>query len=167
MVCAATASHFCSSERQFRFPLEYGGQRTPTAQWTVTGSGACVISSEGKGPKIVASTVGRVIDYGVVDANNMGAAMAPAAADTLITHFKELNTNVDDYDLIGTGDLGVLGTRAFKDLVWEKGYDIENALLCGNITGGKCVTEIGCFRGQVDYTEIELLRNKYQELIVR
>ena len=103
-VCAMTSSHFCSAERQFRLPLEYGGQRTPTAQWTVTGAGALLLTSEGEGPYVTHVTTGRIRDAGVTDANNMGAAMAPAAYDTLRALFSDTRTSPADYDLIVTGD---------------------------------------------------------------
>jgi stage V sporulation protein AD len=121
---AVTSSHFCSSERQFRFPLEYGGQRPPTSQWTVTGSGAIVLAKEGKGPYITHITPGKIIDAGVTDANNMGAAMAPAAYDTLKTHFEDLNIQPDYYDLIVTGDLGYVGSEILKDFFNNDGVDI-------------------------------------------
>ena len=98
---AVTSSHFCSSERQFRFPLEYGGQRTPTSQWTVTGSGAALIGKGGD-IKITHATVGRIVDYGIADINNMGAAMAPAAIDTITKHFSERNLPSDYFDMIVT-----------------------------------------------------------------
>ena len=133
-VCAATGSHFASAERQYRYPLELGCTRPPQAQWTVTGAGCCVISDGDKGVKIVNGTMGRVCDFGVIDVNNMGAAMAPAAADTIIGHFKDTGTVPEDYDLILTGDLGALGSRIVKDLTWEKGYDISsNHVDCGEI----------------------------------
>ncbi len=141
-VVCATSSHFSSAERQYRYPLELGCIRPPQAQWTVTGAGACVLSSEGNGPKIAAATIGKVIDYGVIDANNMGAAMAPAASDTLFTHFKETGLTPDEYDLIVTGDLGVLGSRALKDLIWEKGFDIEKQHVdCGELIYNICEDE--------------------------
>ncbi len=130
-VVCGTSSHFSSAERQYRYPLELGCTRPPQAQWTVTGAGACVIG-QGEGAKISCATVGRVIDFGVVDVNNMGAAMAPAAADTLYTHFKETGKTPDYYDVIISGDLGILGSRILTDLVWQKGYDIsKNYLDCG------------------------------------
>lgn len=130
-VVCGTSSHFSSAERQYRYPLELGCTRPPQAQWTVTGAGACVIG-QGEGAKISCATVGRVIDFGVVDVNNMGAAMAPAAADTLYTHFKETGKTPDYYDIIISGDLGILGSRILTDLVWQKGYDIsKNYLDCG------------------------------------
>ena len=119
---AMTSSHFASSERQYRFPLGYGGQRTPTAQWTVTGSGAALVQSTGRGPKIESCTIGTVVDWGIKDANNMGAAMAPAAADTIAAHFKDFNRGPDDYDLIVTGDLGVIGRALVLDLLKQQGY---------------------------------------------
>lgn len=123
---AVTSSHFCSAERQFRFPLEYGGQRTPTAQWTVTGSGAIVVGNNGQGPKISRITVGRIIDLGIKDANNMGAAMAPAAAATLEDFFCDTATKPDDYDLILTGDLGEVGSKLMKELLERDGIHIKN-----------------------------------------
>ena len=114
---AQTSSHFASSERQYRFPLGYGGQRTPTAQWTVTGSGAALVCSSGTGPRIECCTIGTVTDLGIKDANNMGAAMAPAAFQTIQAHMKDLNRTTDDFDLIVTGDLGQVG----KELLLELG----------------------------------------------
>lgn len=131
---AATASHFASAERQYRYPLEQGTTRPPQSQWTVTGAGGCLISSTGDGVKIVNGTMGKVVDFGVTDVNNMGAAMAPAAADTIIRHLRDTQTTPDDYDLILTGDLGALGSRILKDLTWEKGFDIsEKHVDCGEI----------------------------------
>jgi stage V sporulation protein AD len=131
-VLCVTSSHFCTAERQFRFPLESGSQRTPTAQWTVTGAGAVLLSSQGEGPIITHVTTGRVIDYGIKDANNMGAAMAPAAADTFKAHFKDTGKSPDDYDLIVTGDLGYFGREMTIDLLKKEGYDISNKFIdCG------------------------------------
>ncbi len=115
-VVCATSSHFCSSERQFRFPLEYGGQRPPTAQWTVTGAGS-VVSNSGKGIKIKAVQIGTITDLGITDANNMGAAMAPAASRTISTFLKDTKTSPSDYDLILTGDLGYTGTSFFMNFL--------------------------------------------------
>jgi stage V sporulation protein AD len=141
-VICATSSHFSSAERQYRYPLELGCTRPPQSQWTVTGAGSCVVSKYGSGPKITAATVGKVVDYGVVDANNMGAAMAPAAADTLYTHFKETGLKPSDYDLIVTGDLGTLGSRILKDLIWEKGFDVEMQHVdCGELIYNICESE--------------------------
>ena len=105
------SSHFCTAERQYRNPLEYGGQRTPTAQWTVTGSGAAILAREGEGPYITHVTVGKIIDKGITDTNNMGAAMAPAAYDTISAHFRDTGRSPNSYDLIVTGDLGSLGSE--------------------------------------------------------
>lgn len=127
-----TSSHFCTAERQYRFPLEYGGQRTPTAQWTVTGSGACIISNAKKGPCIARATVGSIVDYGVTDVNNMGAAMAPAAAQTLIQYFKDTNTTPNDYDQIFTGDLGELGSQLLCEILQKEHINIKaNHSDCG------------------------------------
>lgn len=123
-VLCVTSSHFCAAEKQFRFPLEYGGQRTPTSQWTVTGAGAALLGSDGKGPRITAVTTGKITDYGITDINNMGAAMAPAAAETLMAHFDDLNIAPDFYDLILTGDLGVVGSDILCDLMNKNGYNI-------------------------------------------
>ena len=122
---AITSSHFASAERQYRFPLGYGGQRTPTAQWTVTGSGCCIVSSSGKGPFVECATVGKIQDFGIKDANNMGAAMAPAAVDTIRQHFEDFGRRPQDYDLIVTGDLGVLGKQIVLEQMNLDGFDLE------------------------------------------
>lgn len=119
-----TSSHNCSAERQFRYPLEYGGQHTPTSQWTVTGSGAYIVSKDGKGPIISEVLPGKTIDRGITDINNMGAAMAPAAIDTLTRFFQQSKTQPQDYDLITTGDLGYEGHRIVKELMLGKGFDM-------------------------------------------
>ena len=121
---AITSSHFASAERQYRFPLGYGGQRTPTAQWTVTGSGCCIVSSSGKGPFVECATVGKIQDFGIKDANNMGAAMAPAAVDTIRQHFEDFGRRPQDYDLIVTGDLGVLGKQIVLEQMKLDGFDL-------------------------------------------
>ena len=131
---AMTSSHFASSERQYRFPLGYGGQRTPTSQWTVTGAGAAMISKNGTGPRITACTIGTVTDLGIKDANNMGAAMAPAALATIKAHLKDLNASTDDYDLIITGDLGQLGKELLIDMLLKDGIDIGGKIAdCGTL----------------------------------
>ena len=122
---ALTSSHFCSAERQFRFPLEYGGQRPPTAQWTATASGAVVVGEKGNGPYVRAVTIGKIKDLGITDANNMGAAMAPAAADTLRQYFLDTDTKPADYDMIVTGDLGAVGADLFIQLMGEDGKDLK------------------------------------------
>lgn len=131
-VCAATGSHFCSSERQFRFPLEYGGQRTPTAQWTVTGSGAVILQSSGTGPRVTHVTTGMITDKGITDAANMGAAMAPAAYSTLTAHFRDTHRTPRDYDAIFTGDLGAVGYRAVTESFAKTGQDLTDRYFdCG------------------------------------
>lgn len=133
-VMCLTSSHFCSSERQFRNPLEYGGQRTPSAQWTVTGAGCAILASKGSGPRITHVTTGKVIDKGVTDISNMGAAMAPAAIDTLLAHFNDTGIKPDEYDMIVTGDLGVIGSDILVELMMEEGFDIrENHRDCGKM----------------------------------
>lgn len=125
---SSTSSHFCSAEKQFRFPLEYGGQRPPTAQWTVTGAGAALLSSEAekKCPTVEKAILGKMVDKNITDANNMGAAMAPAAADTIATFLTQTNTTPDNYDLILTGDLGKVGsTLLYEILEKENGIDIR------------------------------------------
>ena len=122
---AVTSSHFCSAERQFRFPLEYGGQRTPTAQWTVTGSGAIVVSRYGNGPRLKHCTIGKVVDMGVTDINNMGAAMAPAACDTIKSFLIDTKTKPSDFDLILTGDLGRTGSQLLLELLQKENIDIS------------------------------------------
>lgn len=124
-VCV-TSSHFCSAERQYRFPLEYGGQRTPTAQWTVTGSGSCVVERKSKGIAVRRATVGKIVDLGVSDLNNMGAAMAPAAAKTLQEFFKDTGTKPKNYDLLLTGDLGKVGSDCLYELMSKEGLNIKN-----------------------------------------
>lgn len=126
-----TSSHFCSAERQYRTPLEYGGQRTPTAQWTVTGSGAVILAREGAGPRITHATIGKVVDKGIKDANNMGSAMAPAAYATLAAHFEDTGRSPDFYDLIVTGDLGSLGREIVRDFFHRDGIDLDNYDDCG------------------------------------
>ena len=125
-VVCASSSHFCSAEKQFRFPLELGNQRPPSSQWTVTGSGSVVLSKNGTGPKVTMLTPGKIVDMGIKDANNMGAAMAGAAADTLITHFKDTGRKPSDYDAIFSGDLGYIGKDILIDLASSKGYNIRS-----------------------------------------
>lgn len=133
-VVAMTSSHFASSERQYRFPLGYGGQKTPTSQWTVTGSGAALVCRDGKGPRITACTIGTVTDLGIKDANNMGAAMAPAAYETIKAHFQDLNTGPKDFDLIVTGDLGQLGKELLLELSRQDGLSLGGKLAdCGTL----------------------------------
>ncbi len=132
-VLCATSSHFCSAERQFRFPLEYGGQRPQSSQWTVTGSGATVLSQKTNGVHITHACVGKVIDAGIKDLNNMGAAMAPAACDTLCSFFQDTDTTPWNYDLIVTGDLGSIGKDLLRELLFQNGYSAQNLEDCGDL----------------------------------
>lgn len=126
VLCAA-GSHYCTAERQYRFPLEYGNQRTPAAQWTVTGCGACLLGyGDGGMARITMATIGRVVDMGVSDANNMGAAMAPAAADTLVAYFRDTHRTPRDYDRIITGDLGMVGSSILRELMKKNDYEIPD-----------------------------------------
>ena len=125
-VICCTSSHFCSAEKQFRFPLELGNQRPQSSQWTVTGSGVAILSKSGDGPFITHTTVGKIVDMGIKDANNMGAAMAPAALDTLLTHFKDTGRNPSYYDAILTGDLGYVGKEILIELSQSNGYNIKS-----------------------------------------
>ena len=155
---AMTSSHFCTAERQYRMPVPYGSQRTPPAQWTATGSGCCLLACEGEGPYITHVTTGKIVDKGVTDANNMGAAMAPAAYDTLCALFRDTRTKPEDYDLIVTGDLGRLGHQIVSDFFARDGlplgerytdcglllYDIESQdMHCGG-SGCGCSASVLC-----------------------
>ncbi|MGN0632808.1 MAG: stage V sporulation protein AD [Oscillospiraceae bacterium] len=122
---AVTSSHFCSAERQYRYPLNYGGQRPPTAQWTATASGALCVSAKGKSPYVRGFTAGKIEDLGITDANNMGAAMAPAAWSTISAFFKDTGKVPEDFDMILTGDLGKVGSRLFCELAMQDGYDLK------------------------------------------
>lgn len=124
-VIATTSSHFCTAERQFRFPLSYGSIRTPTAQWTCTASGAVVVTPKRISPFIRAVTVGKIVDLGVTDANNMGAAMAPAAAYVIQTFLQDTAMSPSDFDAIITGDLGTVGSRLLVELLMTEGIDIS------------------------------------------
>ncbi len=157
-VLCSTSSHFCSAEKQFRTPLEYGGQRTPNSQWTVTGSGSVVVGKSETAPFIHAVTCGKVIDLGVTDIGNMGAAMAPAFTDTLITHLRALNRKPSDYDLILSGDLGIIGKSIAKELCVREGvgempcyddcgamiFDKENQDTHAGGSGCGCAASILC-----------------------
>ena len=125
------SSHFCTAERQYRTPLEYGGQRTPTAQWTATASGAAILAREGPGPYITHVTAGKIVDKGITDTNNMGAAMAPAAHATITAHFQDTGRSPSSYDMIVTGDLGVLGSELLVELLRKDGIQLNNHADCG------------------------------------
>lgn len=115
-VLTSASSHNAAAEKQFRYPTDYGVQRPPTAQWTVTGAGAAVLAQKGNGPKVTSATIGRVIDMGISDPYNVGPAMAPAAVDTIEAHFRDLNIDSTYYDLIATGDLGKVGHETANEL---------------------------------------------------
>ncbi len=168
MTACITSSHFCSAERQFRYPLEFGSLRTPTSQWTVTAAGSILLGKQGQGPRITHVTTGKIVDLGIKDANNMGAAMAPAAADTITAHLKDTGRTVDYYDLILTGDLGIFGKsmciRLLKDIGIDLGdryndcgcmiYDLEKQdVVCG---GSGC----GCSAAVLSTYVLELLNQK-------
>ncbi len=127
------SSHFCTAERQYRTPLEYGAQRAPTTQWTVTAAGAAILAREGPGPYLTHVTAGKVTDLGVTDTNNMGAAMAPAAHDTLMAHFRDTGRSPGDYDQIFIGDLGTLGSELLLELLRRDGVELTNHTDCGAI----------------------------------
>lgn len=154
-VAAMTSSHFASSERQYRFPLGYGGQRAPTAQWTVTGSGSALVTNEGKGPRVLSGTVGTVRDLGIKDAGNMGAAMVPAAYSTIRSHLDDLGTTPEDYDMIVTGDLGHLGQSLLLELASRDGLQLGGKLTdCGTLVFDNTVQDVhsggsGCGCGAI------------------
>lgn len=165
-VLAGTSSHFCGAEKQFRFPLELGTQRPLTATWTVTGAGAVVLASKGAGPYITHITTGTIVDLGIKDPMNMGAAMAPAAAHTIMNHFKDTGRAPEYYDLIITGDLGAVGRELAIRLLKEENYDIDEIFTdCGieifdaikqdtHAGGSGCGCSAATFAGYL-YKEIE------------
>ncbi|TDQ40323.1 stage V sporulation protein AD [Aureibacillus halotolerans] len=132
-VLTGTASHNAAVEKQFRYPTEYGGQKPPTAQWTVTGAGSAVLKSQGNGPRVTSVTFGRVVDMGLKDPFNMGGAMAPAAVDTIQRHLADTGRTPADYDLIVTGDLGQIGRATSLDLLRDQGLELmdETYVDCG------------------------------------
>ena len=131
LAAAMSSSHFCAAERQFRTPLEYGGKRTPTAQWTVTGAGTAILAPEGCGPYVRAVTFGRVRDFEISDINNMGAAMAPAAAETILHYLTDTGETPDSFDAIYTGDLGFVGRTLLLELLRREGVAVQNHKDCG------------------------------------
>jgi stage V sporulation protein AD len=143
-ILVATSSHFAAAERQFRMPLHYGGVRTPTSQWTCTAAGACVITPEsGKSPFITAVTTGKIVDLGITDPNNMGAAMAPAAAYTISKFFSDTASKPEDYDFVVTGDLGVVGSKLLSELLEKDGLSIcERHRDCGKMIFDLAVQDV-------------------------
>lgn len=138
-VLVGTSSHNAASEKQYRYPTEYGAQKPPTAQWTVTGAGAALVAQKGEGPRVVCATMGRVVDMGISDPFNMGGAMAPAAVETIEAHFRDMGTDASAYDIIATGDLGRVGHSIAVDLLKKHGVDIpeEKFTDCGAIIYGE------------------------------
>ena len=173
-VAAMTSSHFCTAERQYRMPVPYGSQRTPTAQWTATASGCAILGSSGSGCAVTTVTCGKIVDRGIKDANNMGAAMAPAAYDSLSTHFTATGTSPSDYDLILTGDLGVLGHQIVVDLFSHDGvemgknyqdcgmllFDIEKQDMHAGASGCGCAASVLC-----GYILKEMERGRWKKIL--
>ncbi len=174
-VVCATSSHFSSAERQFRFPLEYGSQRKFSSQWTVTGAGATLLSSIGNGPYITYVTTGKIVDPGITDVANMGAAMAPAAMDTLINHFQDTGFRPKDYDLIISGDLGAVGQSIVLDMMKKENYNLDKVFKdCGveifdpnmqdtHAGGSGCACSATVFNG---YVFKEMLKGKYDRVLL-
>ena len=128
---AMASSHFCAAERQFRTPLSYGAVRTPTAQWTATAAGCCLVAAQGAGARVASVTFGRVRDYAVTDLTNMGGAMAPAAAETILRHCADTGRTPADFDAVYTGDLGLVGSRLLAQLLEAEGLEMKNHTDCG------------------------------------
>ncbi|NMB45227.1 MAG: stage V sporulation protein AD [Firmicutes bacterium] len=172
-VLVATSSHYHASERQFRSPIELNIQHKASDQWTVTGAAAAVLGSRGEGPKVTKATFGRVLDYGIKRPTDMGAAMAPAATDTLCRHFRDTNTSPGDYDLILTGDLGSIGQKLFSHLIKESGYalgtkhiDIGAAMYKPQQRAGAGGSGCACSAlGILGYVIKEMYRGKYRRVL--
>ncbi|WP_238882840.1 stage V sporulation protein AD [Clostridium sp. YIM B02551] len=132
-VVAGASSHNIAAEKQFRYPTEYGAQKPPTAQWTVTGAGAGLVAQNGDGPRVTSATIGKIVDMGISDPYNMGSAMAPAAVDTIEAHFRDLNIEPSHYDLIATGDLGKIGHKIATDLLAKHNVNMSSTVFtdCG------------------------------------
>lgn len=144
-VAALTSSHFCTAERQYRMPVPYGSQRTPTSQWTATASGCCILGESGDGPYVTHVTTGKIVDKGITDANNMGAAMVPAAYSTLSALFRDTRTKPEDYDLIVTGDLGLLGHDIVADFFDRDGMPLgERYTDCGLLLYDRKAQDMHC-----------------------
>ena len=174
-IISSTSSHFSTAERQYRYPLELGNQRTPLAQWTVTGAGATMLNDSLGTVALTSCTIGRVVDFGVTDSNDMGACMAPAASDTMERHFEERGVDPDYYDLILTGDLGDAGSRLLKILMREKGTPIcDNYNDCGVLIFNRAAQDVGqggsgaacsstVFNG---YVYKKMLRGEYKKVLL-
>ncbi|WP_418792416.1 stage V sporulation protein AD [Phosphitispora sp. TUW77] len=172
-VLTAASSHYNTAERQYRYPAEMGVQRPLTTQWTVTGAGAAVVGRKGRGAAITHVTIGKVIDLGIKDVNDMGSAMAPAAADTIIRHFEDTGRSPADYDLIVTGDLAAVGRALTEQLVKQAGYDISNKYTdCGILIydpaqdthagGSGCGCSAAVMNG---YLMAEIITGKYKRVL--
>ncbi|MEG2659443.1 MAG: stage V sporulation protein AD [Oscillospiraceae bacterium] len=142
-VIAMTSSHFCAAERQFRTPLDYGGKRTPSSQWTVTAAGGAMLANCGEAPYVRAVTFGRVQDYDITDINNMGAAMAPAAAATILQYFKDTKESPDSFDKIYTGDLGAVGSALLLQILKAEGISIKSHEDCGLLVYDREIQNVG------------------------
>ena len=171
---AMTSSHFCTAERQYRMPVPYGSQRTPTAQWTATAAGCTILSAEGPGPYVTHVTCGKIVDKGITDANNMGAAMAPAAYDSLSAFFRDTDTKPDDYDLIITGDLGERGHAIVRDFFAKDGIQLgENFQDCGLLLYDRDQQDMhagasgcGCSASVLNgYLLTEMRRGKWKKIV--
>ncbi|OOB79852.1 MAG: stage V sporulation protein AD [Epulopiscium sp. Nuni2H_MBin001] len=174
-VISGASSHYCTAERQFRFPLEYGGQRTQTQQWTVTGCGYVMIEQEGTGPTINSITTGKIVDFDIKDVMNMGAVMAPAAVDTILTHLQDTNQKPTDYDAIVTGDLGNCGIEIAIDMADRLGVDLSPVMHdCGAMMyaqerqdthsgGSGCGCSASMFSS---YWYLQLLKRKYKKMLL-
>lgn len=174
LVMAGTSSHYATAEKQFRFPLEYAGQRMETQTWTTTASGYVTISRCGEGPKITATTIGKIVDLGIKDAMNMGAAMAPAAVDTILMHLEDTKQKPSDFDAIITGDLGNCGVEIALDVAKRLGTDLSDVLLdCGKMMyddkkqgtqcgGSGCGCSASVFAG---YFYKQLLAGQYHKIL--
>ena len=173
--CAAiTSSHFCTAERQYRMPVPYGSQRPPTAQWTATASGCTLLAADGPGPYITHVTCGKIVDRGITDANNMGAAMAPAAYDSLAAFFRDTETRPADYDLVITGDLGLQGHAIVRDFFAKDGMDLgEQFQDCGLLLYDRKAQDMhagasgcGCSASVLNgYLLTEMRRGKWQKIL--
>lgn len=168
-VICSTSSHFSTAERQFRFPLELGTQRTPLAQWTVTGAGCAMLEKNQNIPiKITCATLGKVVDYGVTDVNDLGAAMLPAAMDTLITHFKDTHRQPNYYDLIITGDLGAAASNLLKKLIKEQGYNLDKNLEdCGEMIFDRDNQDVGQGGSGTACSNLVFNSYVYKEMLAR
>jgi stage V sporulation protein AD len=173
-ILCATSSHFATAERQFRFPLELGTPKPPTGQDTVTGAGATILSTDKSKMCVTAATIGRVIDFGIPDANNMGAAMAPAAVETILTHLEKRGASPSDFDVIVTGDLGIFGSEMLIDLAGRCGVHLESVhqdcgkLIFAGMKNKHCgASGCGCCASVLNgYFLKRMVKGEYRRLLV-